>query len=273
MDNLEALPSAPGVYIFRGEGRLPLYIGKSVDLRARVRAHLRAPDEARMMAQTRRVDFIETAGEIGALLLEARLIKSEQPLFNIRLRRQRQLHTLRLQALGAGLAPVLVSSREVALGRTEGLYGVFGSAHAAKDKLRELAHTHRLCLALLGLEKAGARGCFGVQLGRCDGACVGREARGAHDARLKQALADWQVRVWPHAGAVDLVEARGDWTQRHRIDHWHHLATWCSRSGTTTLHAPSDFDLDSYKILVKPILLGQGVAPVAAAQPAWMPGA
>jgi len=73
--SLDALPRTSGVYIFKGEGTLPIYIGKSVDIRSRVLAHLRAEDEAEMIVQTRRVDFIETAGEIGALLLEARLIK------------------------------------------------------------------------------------------------------------------------------------------------------------------------------------------------------
>ena len=67
--SLEALPRSSGVYIFKGEGTLPLYIGKSVDIRSRVLAHLRADDEAEMIAQSRKVDFIETAGEIGALLL------------------------------------------------------------------------------------------------------------------------------------------------------------------------------------------------------------
>ena len=85
--DMAALPRSPGVYTFRGEGRLPLYIGKSVDIRSRVMSHLRAVDEVRMMSQTRRVDFIQTAGEIGALLLESRMIKTQHPLFNQRLRR------------------------------------------------------------------------------------------------------------------------------------------------------------------------------------------
>ena len=73
---LADMPAAPGVYTFHGaEGDLPLYIGKSVNLRNRLLAHLRTPDEARMLRQTRRISHIRTAGEIGALLLEARLIK------------------------------------------------------------------------------------------------------------------------------------------------------------------------------------------------------
>ena len=43
--SLAALPRGPGVYIFRGDGKLPIYIGKSVDIRSRVLAHLRAEEE------------------------------------------------------------------------------------------------------------------------------------------------------------------------------------------------------------------------------------
>ncbi|MEY2804369.1 MAG: Excinuclease cho [Pseudomonadota bacterium] len=256
-ESLDALPRGCGVYIFRGEGTLPLYVGKSVDIRARVLSHLRAPDEARMLAQTRRIDHIETAGEIGALLLEARLIKELSPLFNIRLRRSRGLCTLQLQESAHGIALQVVSGRSVDLGRQPDLYGLFGSVRAAQSCLRELADTHRLCLGLLGLERTGARGCFGWQLKTCLGACAGHEARSAHDQRLLLALQDLQVQVWPYAGAVDWVEERDGWQQRHRILNWRHLGTWCSRSPHHTALQEGPFDLDTYKILVKPIMLGQ----------------
>ena len=94
---IDDLPAAPGVYIFHGEeGDLPLYIGKSVSIRSRVLSHLRNPDEARMLRQTRRITHICTAGEIGALLLEASMIKQQQPLLNQKLRRNRQLCSLQL---------------------------------------------------------------------------------------------------------------------------------------------------------------------------------
>lgn len=255
-DSLAALPRTCGVYIFQGAGTLPTYIGKSVDIRSRVLAHLRAPDEAAMIAQSRRVDCIETAGEIGALLLEARLIKQQSPLFNIRLRRLRQLCTLQLTESAQGLHPEVVTGHTVAVGQTDGLYGLFSSVHAAHSKLRELADPHRLCLGLLGLEKISARGCFGLQVKTCLGACVGQESRTAHDQRLLAALLDLKVHAWPYAGAVDLVEQTGDWVQRHRIQDWRYLGTWCSRTQTHDAHAAHSFDLDTYKILVKPIMMG-----------------
>jgi excinuclease Cho len=178
-------------------------------------------------------------------------------LFNIRLRRLRGLCTIECVPTTGGMAPRIVAGRSVALGRQQGLYGLFASVHAAQAALRQLADTHRLCLGLLGLEKIAQRGCFGLQLKTCLGACVGHEPRDAHDQRLLAALDHLQVHAWPFAGAVDLVEARGDWQQRHRMLNWRHLGTWCSRSGGETFTDPGAFDLDTYKILVKPILLGQ----------------
>lgn len=254
-DSLATLPRTSGVYIFKGEGTLPLYIGKSVDIRSRVLAHLRAEDEAEMIAQSRRVDFIETAGEIGALLLEARLIKQQSPLFNIRLRRLRNLCSIRLEEMAGGVTPEIVTGKDVAVGETDGLYGLFSSVHSAQSKLRELADQHRLCLGLLGLEKISKRGCFGLQVKTCLGACVGREDRREHDRRLFSALVDLKVEAWPFAGAVDLIEQNDDWVQRHRIQGWRHTGTWCSRTEQFSPLEQQGFDLDTYKILVKPIML------------------
>jgi len=201
--SLAALPRGSGVYIFKGEGTLPLYIGKSVDIRSRVMSHLRTPDEASMIAQTRRIDFIETAGEIGALLLESRMIKEKNPLFNQRLRRIRTLCSIRLNQTAKGAVPVVVDSKSINLGATQGLYGLFSSCHSANAKLKELAQQHRLCMSVLGLEKTSVRGCFGLQIKTCLGACVGKEDRQTHDQRLLSALIDSQVEVWPFSGPVD----------------------------------------------------------------------
>ena len=253
---LAALPRTSGVYVFKGEGALPIYIGKSVDIRSRVLSHLRAADEAEMIAQCRRVEYIETAGEFGALLLEARLIKQLSPLFNIRLRRVRNLCSIQLSDLSGAVTPEIVTGKDVAVGQTEGLYGLFSSVRAAQSKLRELADQHMLCQGLLGLEKIGKRGCFGLQVRTCLGACAGKEDRHAHDRRLLSALENCKVHAWPFTGAVDLIEQRGDWVERHRIQDWRYLGTWCSRTQQLSRHEQLAFDLDTYKILVKPIMLG-----------------
>jgi excinuclease Cho len=254
--SLEALPRSSGVYLFKSEGTLPLYIGKSIDIRSRVLAHLRAADEAEMMSQTTHVEFIETAGEIGALLLESHLIKQMSPLYNIRLRRIRNLCSIQLAQSADGLQVFVATGKDLGIGEADGLYGLFGSVRAAQNKLRELADPNRLCLGLLGLEKIGARGCFGLQVKTCLGACVGRENRAAHDARLVAAMADLKVHAWPFADAIELVETQGTWTQRHRIQNWRYLGTTCSKSSAYPVNVQKSFDLDTYKILVKPIMMG-----------------
>ncbi len=81
------LPREPGVYRFRSEGTT-LYVGKAVDLRARVRSYA-DPRSGRIRGMVERADGIEfavTDTETQALLLEANLIKRFQPRFNVRLK-------------------------------------------------------------------------------------------------------------------------------------------------------------------------------------------
>ena len=84
-------------------------------------SHLRNPDEARLLRQTRRISFIRTAGEIGALLLEASMIKQQQPLINQKLRRSRQPCSFRLNQ---GL-PEVVYSKDLNFAMTQDLFGLY----------------------------------------------------------------------------------------------------------------------------------------------------
>ena len=75
---LAALPSRPGVYIFHGTSKtMPLYIGKSVNIRSRVMSHFRNKNEAKLLHLTTHIEYIEMAGELGALLIEAQVIKAQ----------------------------------------------------------------------------------------------------------------------------------------------------------------------------------------------------
>jgi len=264
-----ALPAACGVYLFHGEPRagqgdddaLPLYIGKSVNLRARVQSHLRNPDEERMLRQTRRITYLRTAGEIGALLLEAQLVKQRQPLYNKQLRRTRQLCSLRLSTGtdGVGGAPEIVYTGDVNFAREPHLHGLFSTRRAAQEKLTELADEHRLCLGLLGLERLSTgRGCFRVMVRRCAGACRGDEPREAHDRRLAEALAAMRLHCWPYPGAVGLVEEDHELHQVHVVRDWCYLGSVERPEDAATLaRAAAGFDADGYRILCGSLLGGQ----------------
>lgn len=192
---LDSLPAVPGVYLFHSESdTLPLYIGKSVNIRSRVLSHLRTPEEAAMLRQSRRISWIGTAGEIGALLLEARLIKEQQPLFNKRLRRNRQLCALTLRD---GKVDV-VYSRDVDFSHAPDLFGLFANRRAALAALQSLADEQKLCYGRLGLEPLSrGRACFRSALKRCAGVCCNKEHPQEHDARLQASLEKLRVICWP----------------------------------------------------------------------------
>jgi excinuclease Cho len=252
---IDDLPCAPGVYVFHGEdGDLPLYIGKSVNLRNRVLSHLRTVEEARMLRQTRRITHIRTAGEIGALLLEASMIKQQQPLLNQKLRRNKQLCSLMLE----GGKPTVVYSRDVNFATTADLYGLYGSRSAALESLRQIADDNRLCYGALGLEKLGkGRPCFRAMLHQCGGVCRGEESTESHQNRLFTSLEGLRVNCWPYPGAVGLVERFGDDCHIHVVRNWCYLGTVTSLEQVCTLNLQAaGFDADGYKILCKPTLSG-----------------
>ncbi|MDT8849056.1 excinuclease Cho [Pantoea dispersa] len=252
---LEGLPNQPGVYTFHGDNdNLPLYIGKSINLRSRVMAHFRTADEASMLRQARRVSWIPTAGDVGAQLLEAQMIKTQQPLFNKRLRKNRQLCSLQL---GDG-APQVVYARDLDFSSSPDLYGLFRSRFAALEKLKSLADELRLCHGLLGLERLQpGRGCFRAALKRCAGACCGAEPLAAHQQRLLAGLEQLRVVCWPWQGPVGMVERGTEMTQIHVIDHWFWLGSVSSEQEARQLQrARHGFDHDGYKILCRPLLSG-----------------
>lgn len=257
--SLDALPSKPGIYIFRDEQDRPLYIGKSVNIRTRVLSHLRTPEEARMLQQTRHVEFRRTAGEIGALLLESRLIKDMQPLHNKKLRRTREMCTLHL-GQDPKAVPEIVYARDHDFAKTADLYGLFATRKAALETLHALVDMHRLCPAMAGLETiVRGRACFARQISRCLGACIGEESIEDHYLRLKTALEDMRIVVWPYAGPMGIVEECDGWKQTHVIDHWFYIGSIDSESDARSIRRPAkrSFDVDTYKILVRPMLRGE----------------
>ena len=228
---IEDAPTGAGVYIFHGqEGDLPLYIGKSIHIR--------------------------TAGEIGALLLEAQMIKAQHPLFNQKLRRNKQLCSLQM----AGDVPQVVYAKDIDFASEPNLYGLYASRHAALDALRAVADQHKLCYGPLGLEKSPpGKACFRAAIRQCAGVCRGDESPEAHRERLFSSLLPLRVACWPYEGAVGLVERDAEFTQIHVVNHWCYLGsapnTEAARQlSQTANHAAAHFDADSYRILCRPVL-------------------
>ncbi len=262
---LRDIPDAPGVYLMYGEGPQPLYIGKSVHLRARVLSHFQSDHKAgrdmQLAQDTRRVEFRRTAGELGALLLESRLVKQMQPAYNRKLRRIAPLFFWQLARDPDDRPQVrLIAMDDLADGPPERLHGVFKSAKAAKKALLDLADLQGLCARLLGLEPGAGR-CFAQQLGRCRGACCGLEPPARHLLRVQLALSAHRLQEWPFPGRIGLreLDPLSGRTDIHVFDHWCHLATVQDETELQdTLHgrAMLAFDHDTYKLLHKRLAAG-----------------
>jgi DNA polymerase-3 subunit epsilon len=252
---IDAIPDSPGCYIMYGENRAPLYIGKSIALRTRVMGHFQAAltqrKEMKLSMQVREVDWIETSGELGALILESKLIKERMPSMNVKLRRSKDLCGWRLDHDSNGvLRPSLVSHNELTPGLQEDLYGLFYSKREANAYLTAVSKKYQLCAALLGLEKVEeGKSCFAYQVKQCGGACIGQTSFDLHNLQLQTVLNFYKVQAWPYPGVIAIKE--GD--EMIVLNNWCYLGTAINEDELYELAESKDaeFDLDIYKLLKK----------------------
>lgn len=255
-DLVDAIPEAPGVYLFYGEGDAPLYVGKSIEMRSRVLSHfaadLRSAKEMQLARGVRRIEWRRTCGELGALLLESRLVKDLLPVFNRQLRRASDLCGFVLLPQGLRLA----RGEQIDAGTVGELHGVFRTRRAALEALRGIADENGLCLQALGIERAkgGGGACFRHQIRRCAGLCAGKDSAAAHQGRLAAALARLKRIAWPWRGPIGVIEQdrERDATEVHVIHQWCWLGTARDDAEVADLLQGARrprFDLDQYRIL------------------------
>lgn len=243
------LPEQPGVYIFEDDTGAPLYVGKSVNIRTRVRSHFTnatsIAKEMKMSLQSHNVSYIITETEIEALLLESAKVKELQPIFNRLLRRKKTQHIIVRHVNTEGYVTFTLESHD--LSQYAGLanvYGVFTSKSQAKAALESACRTYQLCPKLLGLEKASGF-CFRRQLGLCKGACGGVEPPTSYNQRVEFALERLKVETWPYKSKVAVAISS---VRSLVIDQWIPQGIY-DRASDTYMELPHNFDMDTYKIL------------------------
>lgn len=263
-DVLQDLPRGPGVYRFYGENDVLLYVGKSTNIAQRVASHFSGDHNSsrgiRMSESLRRVDWTETAGELGALLLELKQIKQLKPLFNRRSRAAKNLVSIELAENSSGYLQARLVW-EIEPHRLGDYFGLFRSKKDAEKALSGIAAKNDLCNKLLGLEPDGDGPCFQRSLGRCRGACDGGEDVVRYNLRTQIAFHGLRLKTWPWKGPVGVVEhnARTGRTDILVVYNWMHVATLRGMDeidGLSWRGQAVNFDLDSYKLVVK-ALMGQ----------------
>jgi DNA polymerase III subunit epsilon len=235
---VDEIPEGPGVYLFYGEADALLHVGKAKNLASRVLAHFadpRAKLEQQLAGLVRRIEWIETAGEFGALVTEARLARTRKPLLNRKRRDAGELWAISLRSDGA--MPLATFESFDALDDPGASYGMFRRRIDAERALHGLLRGHALCAKWLGVEQAEGS-CVGYPLGRCRGVCVGKETPALHGVRARLALAGLKRREWPFPGPIGIRERDWRGVEETRVfDHW------CC--------AGEPFDPDIYRILTR----------------------
>jgi DNA polymerase-3 subunit epsilon len=180
--DISRLPDDPGVYVFRDERGRPVYVGKSVSLRSRARAHFCAP--AGWTERAEIVDYKPTNSELGALVLENRLIKKWRPAGNKKLKRSDGYVYLRCR-LDIPF-PVIEVSPEPAPGHAVNVGPLLGRTLAAElaDQLTSLFKLRHCGRKLHLREHPSAYG----QMGRCCSPCLGDLDPNAYRRQLDAAL-------------------------------------------------------------------------------------
>ncbi len=199
--DLSTLPDDPGVYIFRDEHGRPLYVGKSISLRTRARAHFCAPAGWTERAEV--VDYRSTNSELGALVLENRLIKEWRPAGNRALKRTERYCYLRCR-LDIPF-PVFDVAAEPAAGHAVNI-GPLGSRALARELADQLTSLYRLRQCGRKLKLREHPSAYG-QMGRCVSPCLGDLDPNAYRGQLDAALAHFEE---PGAGErlIEEIDAR-----------------------------------------------------------------
>lgn len=249
LEELERIGNVPGVYIFKDETHQPVYVGKSVSLKKRVMSHFQstAPKELKLSQQVHHVETVPTGSELTALLLESKLIKELKPIYNRLLRRISLYAMLVKKENEDGYANLAVVSGTVD-NETDlsTIYGMYSNRMKAKQAIDELTRSYQLCPKLMGLEKTKGA-CFSHMLGRCKGACVGKESAELYNARFELALERSKLSEWPFDGAITLpVNEAGETVI---INNWI-IQGFHNEYGEIVINdTEPNFDLDEYKII------------------------
>ena len=178
-EELNKLPRSPGVYIMHDENEAILYVGKAIDLHNRVRQYFRSghghnnsPKIAKMVSQIAYFEYIVTASEMEALVLECNLIKEHHPKYNTMMTDDKGYPYIKI-TVNDTFPRIMMSHR---MGRDKSMYfGPYtdrGAVHDTIALIKKLFHI-RNCNRDLGKGPFNDRPCLYHQIGQCDAPCAG----------------------------------------------------------------------------------------------------
>ena len=178
-EKLERLPDRPGVYLYKDAKGQVIYVGKAASLKVRVRSYFQvsrtrdAKTDA-LVDQIADLDYIVTANELEALILESNLVKRHRPRYNIILRDDKHYPFLKL-TINEEFPRLVVARRIAKDGAT--YYGPFYPATALRETLRLVRQLFPLRTCSIKIDGMAERPCLQYYIHRCNAPCTGWETR------------------------------------------------------------------------------------------------
>lgn len=188
---LADLPDDPGCYIFRDAAGVDIYVGKAKNLRKRVRSYFQSgrghpARTLRLVQEVADIDWLVTASEVEALLLENRLIKDLQPRFNVKLKDDKSYPLLAITR--EAFAKVFITRDRDLTGVD--YYGPFGSAAQLRQAYNYLMRVFQFRVCDLEISEDDPRRrhfrpCLNYHIKRCSAPCTTRIDAAAYGADIK----------------------------------------------------------------------------------------
>jgi DNA polymerase-3 subunit epsilon len=191
-DKINSLPDLPGVYYFLDSQGNVIYVGKSKNIRQRIRQHLNnhtTKKSVEMMNNISDIKTTVTGSELIALLLESEEIKRLRPLYNRAQLRSYFGYGLFMSTNNDGYLTLAVKKVEALSTPLTS----FSSSREGKEFLHFLSEEYRLCHRYCGLHNSNGA-CFAFQLHKCDGACTGKEPAETYNKKVMKAVKRLQFR-------------------------------------------------------------------------------
>jgi excinuclease ABC subunit C len=176
---LQALPASPGCYLMRNAADQVIYVGKAVNLRARVRSYFQKQAQhtaktRRMVAEIADLEWVVTDTELEALILENELIKRHRPHYNIRLKDDKQYPYIKVHWQD-DFPKIAVVRRMMPDGAR--YYGPFTSGTAVRQTLEALRRVFPYLDCNREITGRDERPCLYYHIKRCAGPCIGAVGR------------------------------------------------------------------------------------------------